>query len=129
MTQSGRKLYSEERHNLYYSPDIREIKSKEDEMGEAHSMQVMKNTYKLLVRKPEGKRPPGRHRYRWKDTEMDLKETGCEPDSFCTGQGPETGSCDYDNKPSGSIKGVEFLNWLSDDWHLKDSAPWNFLCM
>jgi hypothetical protein len=78
-----------------------------------------------LVRKPERKRPFGRHRYRWKDTKMDLKETGCVLDSFCTGQGSEAGSCDYDNKPSGSIKGVEFLNWLRDDWLLKDSVPWN----
>lgn len=40
MTKTGRKLHSEERHNLYYSPDVREIKSKEDEMGEAHRMHV-----------------------------------------------------------------------------------------
>jgi hypothetical protein len=34
-----------------------------------------KNVYKLLVRKPEGKRPLGRQRHRWVDTiRMDLVE-------------------------------------------------------
>jgi hypothetical protein len=31
-----------------------------------------RNTYRLLVGKPEGKRPPGRPRHRW----MDLGEVG-----------------------------------------------------
>jgi hypothetical protein len=34
------------------------------------------NAYRLLVRKPEGKRPLGRPRRRWVDTEMDLGEVG-----------------------------------------------------
>jgi len=34
--------------------------------------------YRDLVRKPEGKRPPGRPRRRWKDnTNMDLQKVGC----------------------------------------------------
>jgi hypothetical protein len=34
--------------------------------------------YKLLVGKPEGKRPLGRHRRRWKDNiKIDLQEVGC----------------------------------------------------
>jgi hypothetical protein len=33
--------------------------------------------YRLLIRKPEGKRPPGRPRRRWVDNvKMDLVETG-----------------------------------------------------
>jgi hypothetical protein len=37
----------------------------------------MKNTYRLLVGKPEGKRPLGRPRYRWIDNiKMDLLEIG-----------------------------------------------------
>jgi hypothetical protein len=36
-----------------------------------------KNMYKLLVGKPEGKRPLGRQRRRWIDNiKMDLLETG-----------------------------------------------------
>jgi hypothetical protein len=30
-------------------------------------MGEMRNTYKILVRKPEGKRPLGRCRHRWED--------------------------------------------------------------
>jgi hypothetical protein len=37
-----------------------------------------RNAYRLLVRKPEGKRPPGRPRRRWVDnTGMYLGEVGC----------------------------------------------------
>jgi hypothetical protein len=35
----------------------------------------VRNAYKILVRNPEGKKPFGRCRRRWEDTE--LKETGC----------------------------------------------------
>jgi hypothetical protein len=38
----------------------------------------IKNAYKILVGKPEGKRPTGRPRLRWQDIIMDLKETGWE---------------------------------------------------
>jgi hypothetical protein len=35
----------------------------------------MRNPYKIVVRKPEGKIPLGRPRRRWEDiTKMDLKE-------------------------------------------------------
>jgi hypothetical protein len=33
--------------------------------------------YRVLVGKPEGKRPLGRPRRRWKDIRMDLLEVGC----------------------------------------------------
>jgi hypothetical protein len=34
--------------------------------------------YRVLVRKLEGKRPPGRSRCRWEDNiKMDLQEMGC----------------------------------------------------
>jgi hypothetical protein len=37
-----------------------------------------KNTYRVLVGKPEGKRPLERPRYRWEDgIKMDLREIGC----------------------------------------------------
>jgi hypothetical protein len=38
-------------------------------------MEEMRNGYKILVGKPEGKRPPGRPRQRWETIRMDLKET------------------------------------------------------
>jgi hypothetical protein len=38
-------------------------------------MREMRNTYKILVGKPEGKRPLGRPRRRWEDNiRMDLRE-------------------------------------------------------
>jgi hypothetical protein len=37
------------------------------------------NACRVLVGKPERKRPLGRHRRRWEDNiKMDFKETGCE---------------------------------------------------
>jgi hypothetical protein len=40
---------------------------------------LMRNSYKILVGKPEGKRPFGRPRYRLKDNiKMYLKERGCK---------------------------------------------------
>jgi hypothetical protein len=41
-------------------------------------MGQMRSAYKILVRKPEGKRPPGRPRCRWEDIRMDLREEGWE---------------------------------------------------
>jgi hypothetical protein len=38
----------------------------------------MRGVYKVLVGKPEGKRPLGRPRRRWEDNiKMDLQEVGC----------------------------------------------------
>jgi hypothetical protein len=42
-------------------------------------MEEMINAYKILVRKPEGKRLLGRPRSRWKNNmKMDLREIGWE---------------------------------------------------
>jgi hypothetical protein len=35
-----------------------------------------RNAYRLLVRKPEGRRPLGRPRHRWLDIKMNLEEVG-----------------------------------------------------
>ena len=43
-------------------------------------MEQSRNAYRVLVGKPEGKRPLGRPRRRWKDNiKMDLREVGCHP--------------------------------------------------
>jgi hypothetical protein len=49
-------------------------------MGRACSTNREKlNTYKILVGKPEGKRPLGRPRRRWvANIKMVLRETGCD---------------------------------------------------
>jgi hypothetical protein len=42
-------------------------------------MGEMRNSYKIFVRKPKGKRLFGRLRHRWKDNiKMDLIYIGCE---------------------------------------------------
>jgi len=42
-------------------------------------MGVERGVYRVLVGKPEGKRPLGRPRCRWVDNiKMDLQEVGCE---------------------------------------------------
>jgi hypothetical protein len=50
--------------------------TKEGEMGGARSEHgEMRNAYKFLVRKPEGRRQLGRPRCRWKDNiKLDLRE-------------------------------------------------------
>jgi hypothetical protein len=67
VTGGWRKLHNEELHSLYSSPSrIIIIKSRRTictrhvaRMGE------MRNKYRILVGKPEGKRPPGRPRLRF----------------------------------------------------------------
>jgi hypothetical protein len=51
---------------------------KEDEMGGACITNgANRNVYRILVGKPEGKRPLGRPRRRWKDNiKTDLREIG-----------------------------------------------------
>jgi len=47
--------------------------------GHAARMGERRDLYRVLVGKPEGKRPPGRPKRRWVDNiKMDLLEVGCE---------------------------------------------------
>jgi hypothetical protein len=73
-----RKLHNEELRDLYSSPStIRIIKSRSMRWaGHVARMGEKRNTYRLLVGKPEGKRPLGRPRRRWVDIRMDLGEVG-----------------------------------------------------
>jgi hypothetical protein len=74
-----RKLHNEELHNLYSSPSIiRIIKSRRMRWpGHVARMGEKRKAYRLLVRKPEGKRPLGRPRRRWRDKiKIDLLEIG-----------------------------------------------------
>jgi hypothetical protein len=74
-----RKLLNEERHELYSSPCVIRIIKWRRIRWAGHVAQIgeMKNVYRLLVRKPEGKRPLGRSRCRWIDNiKMDLSKIG-----------------------------------------------------
>jgi len=60
VTGEWRRLHNEELNDLYSSPNIVRV-------------------YRVLVGKPEGRRPLGRPRRRWVDNiRMDLQEVGCE---------------------------------------------------
>jgi hypothetical protein len=67
MTGGWRKLHNDDLHNLYSSPSIiRIIKSwRMRRAGYGARMGEKRNAYRILVGKPEGKRPLGRPRCRW----------------------------------------------------------------
>ena len=80
ITGEWRRLHNEELNDLYCSPNIvRVIKSRRmrwawyvARMGEERGV------YRVLVGKPEGRRPLGRPRRRWVDNiRVDLQEVGC----------------------------------------------------
>jgi hypothetical protein len=64
--------------NKEIQPNISNDEVKEYEMGRACSMNGAKRyACRILVRKPEGKRPLGRPRCRWVDNnKIDLREIG-----------------------------------------------------
>jgi hypothetical protein len=77
VTGEWRKLHNEELHDLYSSPNIlRVIKSRSMRWaGHVARMEDERGVYRVLVGKPEGKRPLGRPRRRWNgNIKMDIQE-------------------------------------------------------
>jgi hypothetical protein len=74
------KLHNEELIDLYSSTNIvRVIKSRRMRCaGHVARMGERRGAYRILVGKPEGRRPLGRPRHRWEDSiKTDLWEVGC----------------------------------------------------
>jgi hypothetical protein len=79
VTGGWRKLHNEDLHNLYSSPSIlRIIKSRRMRWARhVARMGEKSNVYRLLVGKPDGKRPLGRPRCGWMDNiKIDILEIG-----------------------------------------------------
>jgi hypothetical protein len=72
-------LHKEELHDLYQLPNIISVmkpRRMKWAVYVAHMGEKI-NAYTILVRKPEGKRPLGRSRYRW-EIKIYIKEKGCD---------------------------------------------------
>jgi hypothetical protein len=79
VTEDWRKLHNEELHNSYSSSNIiRMIKPRRMRWAwHVARMGEKRNAYRILVGKPDGKRPLGRPRCKCLDnTKTDLREIG-----------------------------------------------------
>jgi hypothetical protein len=76
-TRDWGKLHNEELNDLYSLFNVRMIKSRRmGWAGHVARMGERRGVYRVLVGKPEGKRPRGRPRRRWEDNiKKDLQET------------------------------------------------------
>jgi len=75
-----RKLHDEELNDLYSSPNIARERESRRMRWAVHVARMgdRGGVFRVLVGKPERKRPLGRPRLRWKDNiKMDLQEVGC----------------------------------------------------
>jgi hypothetical protein len=64
VTGGWRRLHNEELHNLYASPDIISVIKSRWVRWEGHVTRMgnIRSAYKILVGKPEGKRPLGKRK-------------------------------------------------------------------
>ena len=80
VTGERRRLHNEKLNDLYSSSNIvRVIKSRKMRWaGDVARMGEERGGNRILLGKPEGRRPLGKPRRRWVDNiRMDLKEVGC----------------------------------------------------
>jgi hypothetical protein len=109
-----RRLHKEELYDVYCSPNITQVKKlKMRCAGHVVRMGERRCAYKILVGRPERRRPLGRPKRRWRiilewvfkkrDGEYGLDYSGSE-------QGQVVGSCKCGNERSGSKNCGEFLD-------------------
>jgi hypothetical protein len=94
---------------------VRVIKSRRMRWaGHVARMGERRGAYRVLVGKPEGKRPLGRPRRRWEDNiKTDLREVGwgcVDWIGLAQDRDRWRALCECGNEPSGSIKRGEFLD-------------------
>ena len=77
VVREWRKLHNEGLNDVYFLPSIvRVIKSRRLRLA-GHVAHERRGVYRVLLRKPEGKRPLGRPRRRWENNvKVDLQEIG-----------------------------------------------------
>jgi hypothetical protein len=113
-TEEWRRLHNNELYALYSSLNIvRLIKSRRLRWaGYVARMGERRGAYRVLVGKPEGRIPLGIHRCKWEDNikwMFERLDGSHRLDQSGSGQGHVAGSCEYGDKPSGSLNCGEFL--------------------
>ena len=79
VAREWRKLHNDEFNDLYSSPNIVRVIESRKWAGNVARMGESRVVYRVLVEKPEGKRPFRRPSRRWEDnTKMYLHDVGCE---------------------------------------------------
>jgi len=80
ITGEWTRLHNEELNDLYTSPNIVRVRKSRRMRWAGHVARMGEERvlYRVLVGKPEGRRPMGRPRRRWVDNiRVDLHEVGC----------------------------------------------------
>ncbi|KAJ4449269.1 hypothetical protein ANN_00667 [Periplaneta americana] len=125
-------------HALYSSPDIiRNIKSRRLRWaGHVARMGESRNAYRVLVGRPEGKRPSGKPRRRWEDNiKMDLREVEYDDRDWINLAQHRDRWQAYvrpGNEPPGSLKAsrpnIQTIHQCSRYWLLPDINPGDIGC-